>query len=139
MDKNTNRGAGVKSVEKRLESKDDLLGSDQELRRLPLPPLSDELGGGIWTGMPASHEIGGCLRFSRTWPCSTRGSGLLWADLSGSSFSPAGTAAIRSAYVHAPKAANTLVLCRTSTWRNPTLRSRSSWYISGRGVSSRVT
>ena len=55
------------------------------------------------------------------------------------SISPAGTAAIRFAYVHAPKAANTLVLCRISTWRNPTLRSRSSWYISGRGVSSWVT
>ena len=46
---------------------------------------------------------------------------------------------IRSAYFHAPKAANTLVLCRISTWRNPTLRSRSSWYISGRGVSSWAT
>ncbi len=62
MDKNTNSGAGVKSVEKKLDSKDDLLGANQQLRRPPPPQLPrDEPGGGIWTGMPASHQIGGCL------------------------------------------------------------------------------
>lgn len=39
-------------------------------------------------------------------------------------------------YLTAPKAAKQLLLCRISTVVNPTLRSRSIWYGSGRGVSS---
>jgi hypothetical protein len=61
MDKNTKLGLGVKSIEKKLETNDGLLGANQEFRR-PWPRLlRDEPGGGIWTWIPASHEIGGCL------------------------------------------------------------------------------
>jgi hypothetical protein len=45
MDKNTNSGPGVKSVEKKLESKCDLLGANQELRRPPTHLLPEEPGG----------------------------------------------------------------------------------------------
>ena len=38
MDKNTKSGAGVKSVEKKLDSEDGMLGANQELRG-PLPQL----------------------------------------------------------------------------------------------------
>ena len=42
--------AGVKSVEKKLDSKDDLLGANQELDGRPPRLLRDEPGGDIWTG-----------------------------------------------------------------------------------------
>ena len=50
-----------RALRKKLDSKNDLLGANQEFRRPSSRLLGDEPGGSIWTGMPASHEIGGCL------------------------------------------------------------------------------
>jgi hypothetical protein len=57
MDKNTKSGTGVKRVEKKLDGEDGMLGANPELRGSLPQLLRDDPGGGIWTGMPASHEI----------------------------------------------------------------------------------
>ena len=55
------RGRVSRALRKKLDSKNDLLGANQEFRRPSSRLLRDELGGSVWTGMPASHENGGCL------------------------------------------------------------------------------
>ena len=55
------RWASAYAFEKKIDSKCDLLGANQELRRPPPRLLRDEPRGGIRIAMPASHEIGGCL------------------------------------------------------------------------------
>ena len=47
MDKNTDAGADVKTVEKKLDHDDELLGANQKLRLPPPRLLRDEPGGGI--------------------------------------------------------------------------------------------
>ena len=54
--------AGVSRVlRKKLERKDGFLGVNQQFRQPSPRLLRDEPGGSILTGMPASHELGGCL------------------------------------------------------------------------------
>ena len=42
---------------KKLDGEDGMLGANQELRGSLPQLLRDDPGGGMWTGMPASHEI----------------------------------------------------------------------------------
>ena len=70
MDKNTKSGTSVKGVTKKLDGEDSMLGANQELRGSLPQLLRDDPGGGIWTCIPASHEIN---RWVSAIPCGQSG------------------------------------------------------------------